>query len=136
MPAGPRDTESASLREAFASFTIPEGGADGARRVNDFAVGFDELHFFQGLVERHRSHFTGFEADHAAELTLGDEVGSSDAEACAEDAVERSGRAAALDVTRTVTRISFCSISRRISAMTFVTPPGPTGGIGLPWGSA
>jgi hypothetical protein len=94
----PRHTESAQQPEAYASFAIPEGGSDGARRMNDFAARFDELHFFQGLVEGHRSHFTGFEANHATELTFGDEIGSGNAEARSEDAVEGSGRTAALDV--------------------------------------
>src|SRR5208283_441967 len=66
--------------------------------MNDFATRFDELHFFQGLVEGHRSHFTGFEANHATELTFGDEISSGNAKARSEDAVEGSGRTAALDV--------------------------------------
>jgi len=68
--------------------------------MNDFAIGFDELHFFQGFIERHRSHFTGFEANHATELTFSDKIGGGHTKASPEDAVEGRGRAAALNVTQ------------------------------------
>src|SRR6266481_2575194 len=99
MPTAPRGRGAARRLATCVSCGIPESGADGARGVDDFAGGIHVFHFFEGFVEGDRFDLARFQADHTAKLMFGGEVRGRNAEACAEDAVEGSGRAAALDVS-------------------------------------
>src|SRR5437879_2822573 len=66
--------------------------------MNNFARRIHVLHLFEGFVEGDGFDFAGFQADHAPEILFGNEIGGGNTEAGAKDAVEGSGRAAALDV--------------------------------------
>ena len=57
--------------------------------MDEFAIGFDKAELVHGFFDGHRSDMIGLIADHSTKLALLGEFHGHDAEAHAEDAVER-----------------------------------------------
>ena len=79
---------------------IAKGDIDVARGLNHFAIRRDKAQTIHRVGDRHMAHLVILVADHRAELSFVDQLHRLDAEARAEDPVERGRRAAALEMPK------------------------------------